>query len=132
MQRNPYYKDLMAEIYNFLQERILFAKEEGIEEERIIVDPGIGFGKRLEDNYEIIRRLGELKGLGRPILLGPSRKSFIGLTLNLPPEERLEGSLSASVCAVIQGVNILRVHDVLSTKRAVAMAYAILKGRKNA
>jgi dihydropteroate synthase len=132
MQKKPSYKDLMSEIYYYLKERIELARREGIEEERIIVDPGIGFGKRLEDNYEIIRRLGELKGLGRPILLGPSRKSFIGLTLNLPPEERLEGSLSASVFATIQGVHILRVHDVLATKRAVMMAESIQKGKGNA
>lgn len=128
MQKNPQYKDLMGEIYHYLKERIEFAQREGIKEERIIIDPGIGFGKRLEDNYEIIRRLKELKGLGKPILLGPSRKSFIGLTLNLPVEERLEGSLSACVLATINGVNILRVHDVKETKRAVKMAEAIIKG----
>ncbi|MEO0101725.1 MAG: dihydropteroate synthase [candidate division WOR-3 bacterium] len=126
MQKNPKYEDLMGEIYDYFRKRLAFAQREGIKEERIIIDPGIGFGKRLEDNYEIIRRLKELKGLGRPILLGPSRKSFIGFTLNLPVEERLEGSLSASVLAVINGAHILRVHDVKETKRAVRMAEAII------
>ncbi len=126
MQRNPKYSDLMGEIYNYLLERIRFAKEKGIKEERIIVDPGIGFGKRLTDNYEILRRLEELKGLGRPILVGPSRKSFIGLTLNLPPEERLEGTIAAGTLACLAGANILRVHDVKAVKRAVAVAEAII------
>ncbi|MEO0102970.1 MAG: dihydropteroate synthase [candidate division WOR-3 bacterium] len=130
MQKNPKYEDLMGEIYHYLKERIAFAQKEGIKGEKIIVDPGIGFGKRLDDNYEIIRRLKELRGLGKPILLGPSRKSFIGLTLNLPVEERLEGSLAACVLALINGANILRVHDVKETKRAVKMAEAIIKGGK--
>lgn len=130
MQKNPRYSDLMAEIYNYLKERIDYAKAGGIKEERIIVDPGIGFGKRLEDNYEILRRLEELKGLGAPILVGPSRKSFIGLTLNLPAEERLEGTIAACVLAVLSGANILRVHDVKEIKRAVKMAEAII-GIKN-
>ncbi len=131
MQKNPSYKDLMGEIYRYLEERISFAQREGIDKEKIIVDPGIGFGKRLEDNYEIIRRLSELKGLGCPILIGPSRKSFIGLTLNLPPEERLEGTLAASLLAVMNGANILRVHDVKETKRAVRMLEAIMGNANN-
>ncbi len=124
MQRNPRYKDLMAEIYSYLEEGIRQAKEKGIAEERIIIDPGIGFGKKYLDNYEILRRLRELTGLGRPILVGPSRKSFIGLTLNLPPEERLEGTIAASVIARLNGANILRVHDVKSIKRAMMIVDA--------
>jgi len=125
MQINPYYEDVMAEIIKFLDERIEFAIKNGIDENKIIIDPGIGFGKRLEDNINIIAHLMELKSLGKPILIGASRKSFIGSILNLPPEERLEGSIAAHVIAIMNGANIIRCHDVLETKRAVMVADAI-------
>lgn len=126
MQKNPYYDDLVGEIFSYLEKGLAIAQKGGISSEKTIIDPGIGFGKRLEDNYEILRRLKELKSLGRPILVGPSRKSFIGLTLNLPVEERLEGSLAASVLAITQGANILRVHDVKETKRVAVLTDKIL------
>ena len=125
MQRRPKYKDLMGEIIGWLDAAVEQGVRAGVKREQIIVDPGIGFGKRLEHNYEILRRLKELRSLGRPILIGPSRKSFIGRTLDLEPAERLEGSLSAAVVAAENGANILRVHDVKQTVRALKMADAI-------
>jgi len=128
MQKNPQYEDTMAEIYDYLELSLNKAKAAGIDVKKTIVDPGIGFGKKIEDNYTILRRLSELRGLGRPILVGPSRKSFIGLTLNLPIGERLEGTVAASVIAIINGANFLRVHDIASVKRATAMTDAIRTG----
>lgn len=125
MQKRPYYKDTMEEIYEYLENRVNWAVANGIAKNKIIIDPGIGFGKRLTDNYTILRRLEELKGLGRPILVGPSRKSFIGLTLNLPVTERLEGTIAACVMAINNGANFLRVHDVSAIKRAVLIVEAI-------
>lgn len=123
MQQNPVYKDVVGEIYNFMRERIAFAKDLGVDD--IIVDPGIGFGKTTEHNLEIIRRLGEFRKLGCPILVGPSRKAFIGNLTGLPVQDRLEGTLAAVAVAVYNGANIVRVHDVLEVKRAVQVADAI-------
>jgi dihydropteroate synthase len=127
MQRNPRYKDLMGEIYWYLSDGLERARQAGVAQSRIIVDPGIGFGKSFKDNHQILRRLSELNGLGRPIMVGLSRKSFIGNILNLPSEERLEGSLSAAVLALLNGARWLRVHDLEATRRAVRVAEAILK-----
>ena len=126
MQDNPHYSDLMREIISYLEEGMEIAKKAGIEKERIVVDPGIGFGKRFEDNYTLLRRLSELRSLGRPILVGASRKSFIGHALNLPPEERLEGSLACATIALLHGASIIRTHDVKETRRAVKMVDIIL------
>ena len=120
MQINPEYDNLMGDIYDYLEKRVAFATQSGISRDRIIIDPGLGFGKKLEDNYEIIRRLGELTNLNRPILVGHSRKSFIGNPFNLSPEQRLEGSLGVEALLIKNGVSILRVHDVLEAKK-VAM-----------
>lgn len=117
MQENPTYDNLMEDLHQYFQERIRRAQEYGIEPARLIVDPGLGFGKRLEDNYTIIRRLKEFKVFNRPILVGPSRKSFVGIPFGLPPEERLEGTLALSAILIEQGCNIIRVHDVLQAKR---------------
>lgn len=122
MQRNPAYTDLMAEITDWLGAAIRRAVQAGVAEERIVVDPGIGFGKTVEHNFEILRRLGELKSLGRPVLVGPSRKSFVGKTLDVSPEERLEGTLAACVIAAHNGADILRVHDVKAVVRALRIA----------
>jgi len=103
------------------------AQEAGIDEEKIVVDPGIGFGKATEHNLEIINKLSELKGLGRPILIGVSRKSFIGKALDLPLSERLEGSLAAACLAVTRGARIVRTHDLKETRRAIDLAQAIIK-----
>ena len=108
-----------------LRESLLLAEQAGISPEKIILDPGVGFAKSYEQNLEIIRCLGELKRLGHPLLLGCSRKSVIGLTLDLPVEERLEGTLVTTVTAVIQGCMFVRVHDVRENVRAIRMAEAI-------
>lgn len=120
MQENPYYQDTMAEIFDELKESINIAKEKGIK--NIFIDPGIGFGKRLFDNYEILNRLEELKFLGYPILIGLSRKSFIGKLLNLQPEERLTGTIISNSIALFKGASIIRVHDykeAIETKKLV-------------
>lgn len=129
MQKNPYYDDLMGEITSYLKEAIIVAKNSGIDENKIIIDPGIGFGKRLEDNLEILKNLSFLKSLKKPILVGPSRKSFIGKILDLPEEKRLEGSLAALSVAVMNGANIVRVHDVKESKKVAKIVDSIKKGR---
>lgn len=130
MQDNPSYKDTIQEIYDFLKERTDYALSNGIERERIIIDPGIGFGKRLEDNFEILCRAGEFISLECLLLIGASKKSFIGKTLDVPTEERLEGSLAACGIAIEEGIDIIRVHDVKSTRRFVDM-YMAIKQRGN-
>ncbi len=127
MQRDPVYDDVVAEIYRFFGRRMELAEAEGVDPERVILDPGIGFGKTVEHNLELIARLGELRGLGRPIMVGVSRKSFIGKILDLPVGERLEGSLAASVAAVLNGATIIRAHDVRESVRAARVADAILR-----
>jgi len=126
MQRAPHYKDLLGEIGAFLDERIRVAEAAGIPRERVIVDPGIGFGKSLEDNLELLRRQEVFHELGRPLLLGFSRKAFLGRILDRPPDERLEGTIAAAIVSVERGVHILRVHDVGPVARAVRSAEAIL------
>ncbi len=106
--------------------------EGGIEREKIIVDPGIGFGKTVEQNLQLIRELGELKVLGRPILVGPSRKSFIGYTLDLPPEERLEGTAAAVTIGIAKGADIVRVHDVKEMVRVARMTDAMVRWHNSA
>ena len=127
MQNKPYYKDVCAEVLNFLSSRIMLAEEAGIDFESIAIDPGIGFGKTLTHNVDLITKLDQLKVLGKQILLGVSRKSFIGDILNLDSTERLEGSIAAGIVGIINGANILRVHDVGSTMRAVRVVNAIRK-----
>lgn len=125
MQINPFYKDVIKEIYEFLAGRIDFAEKNGVKPNKIIIDPGIGFGKTTTHNLKIIKNLIQFKSLGKPILLGLSRKSFIGNILNLEVEERLEGTLACVSVAVLNGVNILRVHNVQAVKRAIHMVEAI-------
>jgi dihydropteroate synthase len=121
------YQDLIGDIAAELAEQVALAREAGIAPERIIIDPGIGFGKTVSQNLELMRRLGELRSLGLPLLIGPSRKSFIGYTLDLPPEERIEGTLAAIGVAMMQGAaNIVRVHDVAPAVRFCRMLDAIL------
>jgi len=112
MQNAPAYRDVMAEIKEFFRERLHRAEEEGITLERIIIDPGIGFGKTLEHNLTILAGLASLAELGRPILLGPSRKSFIGAILDKPPADRLWGTAGAVAACIAHGAHIIRVHDV--------------------
>lgn len=122
MQKNPHYDDVVGEIIDYFQERVSFAVEKGVKKKNIILDPGIGFGKGLNDNYDIINSLGRFAKLSLPILVGPSRKSFIGKVLNLPPSESLEGSLAISTAAILNGAHLLRVHDVKETKRAAQIS----------
>ncbi len=126
MQKKPFYKFIMREITAYLNKGVKHAISSGIQGNRIIVDPGIGFGKNFSHNITILKKLKQLQKLKKPILLGLSRKSFIGKTLDLPAEERLEGSLAASVVGIINGAQILRTHDVKETKRAVAVADTII------
>jgi dihydropteroate synthase len=121
------YQDLISEITRSLQESVTIARAAGITDDRIIVDPGIGFGKTQEQNLEIIRRLPELRGLGFPLLIGPSRKSFIGKTLDLPVEERLEGTAAAVALSIAGGADIVRVHDVRAMVRIARMVDAIVR-----
>jgi dihydropteroate synthase len=127
MQENPYYDDVIEEITEYLQESIQLAKEAGIQKENIIIDPGIGFGKRLEDNLNILKNLKKFSILDCPILVGTSRKSFIGKILDLPVEERLEGSLAALAVSIMNGANIVRVHDVKESKRVIRLVDAVVK-----
>jgi len=126
MQKNPQYKLLIREIINELKNSIEKAIEFGIDREKIIIDPGIGFGKTTEHNLEIINKLGEFKTLGRPILVGVSRKSFIGNVLNLPVEERLMGTAASVALAIKNGAHIIRVHDVKQITQVVRMSDAII------
>jgi dihydropteroate synthase len=126
MQAAPHYDDLVGEIRGFLAERMRVAESAGIARERLIVDPGIGFGKGFEHNLELLRRLEEFHDLGRPLLVGFSRKAFLGKILDRPPGERLEGTIAAAVLSVERGARILRVHDVGPVARAVRSAEAIL------
>jgi dihydropteroate synthase len=119
------YQNLMGEIATGLFESVNLARAAGIPDDRIILDPGIGFGKTREQNLEIIRRLPELRRLGFPILIGPSRKSFIGKTLDLPAGERLEGTAAAVALSIAGGADIVRVHDVKAMVRVARMADAI-------
>jgi dihydropteroate synthase len=121
MQKKPRYSDCIGEIYDFLSGMVQVALAAGVRPERIIIDPGIGFGKRVEDNLVIIKRLGEFRSMGFPVLLGPSRKSFIGTLTGLDVDQRLYGSLGSVAAGVINGADIVRVHDVLETKRTIEM-----------
>lgn len=132
MQDKPSYDNVLAEVKVFLKERMDMAVAYGIPKERIIIDPGIGFGKRLEDNLRLINNLTTFRELGRPILVGPSRKSFIGKILDLPTEDRLEGTIASAVLCMVRGAAILRVHDVKAVKRAVLVAEAILNEARDA
>lgn len=127
MQVDPHYKDVVAEIKQFFGERIKWAAGRGVKEERIILDPGIGFGKLLEHNLEILRRLGEFREFGRPILVGTSRKSFIGKILDMPPEHRIWGTAGSAAAAVMNGADIIRVHDVVEMRQVVAVVDAVIK-----
>ncbi len=127
MQESPTYDDVVDDVKSFLAERIEFAIGEGVKRERIWVDPGIGFGKTVEHNLELLRRLGELRGLGRPILIGTSRKSFIGNLTGAPVEERIGGTVASCVLAVANGAAMVRVHDVGPVRDALAVADAILR-----
>jgi dihydropteroate synthase len=123
----PEYEDLLADVKRELSESLELAFAAGIAKEKIILDPGIGFGKTVAQNLELIDRLGEIRALGYPVLLGPSRKSFIGYTLDLPPNQRLEGTAATISVGVTRGADIIRVHDVPEMLRVARMADALVR-----
>jgi dihydropteroate synthase len=132
MQRAPEYDDVVGEVREFLRERVEAAAAAGVDPERIAIDPGIGFGKDLEHNLELMRRIDALLDLGRPVLVGPSRKRFIGAILDLPEDRRVEGTIGAVAWMVARGAHIVRVHDVLEVARAVRVVDAIARGVEGA
>lgn len=125
MQKDPQYRDLIGEILSFFRESISRADAAGVPADKIIIDPGIGFGKSFAHNLDILKGLESFKVLGKPIMVGVSRKSFLGKILDLPVDERLEGSIAAALYAVLRGANIVRVHDVAATVRALRTVEAI-------
>ncbi|MBP1533282.1 MAG: dihydropteroate synthase [Ruminococcus sp.] len=129
---NTDYADFMADMICDMQKSVDIALNAGILRDRIIADPGVGFGKTYENNLEAIDRIDEFgKALGLPVLLGASRKSVIGLTLDLPSDQRLEGTLAITVAGVMKGISFIRVHDVRENARAVKMTEAIMRGHRN-
>jgi len=125
MQNKPVYDDLIIDISSFFKSKIKLAIDAGIKKEQIILDPGIGFGKTVGDNFQLINQLNEFCKLGFPVMIGPSRKSFIGTTLNLPVDDRLEGTAAAVAVGVMNGARIVRVHDVKEIKRVVTIVEKI-------
>jgi dihydropteroate synthase len=131
MQDDPRYEDVVSEVRAFLEQRMAFATGEGVPEERIWVDPGIGFGKTVEHNLELLRRLGEIASLGRPVVVGTSRKSFLGkLSAGRPAGERLPGTIATNVIALERGASVFRVHEVAPLVQALAVAAATVRPRE--
>jgi dihydropteroate synthase len=128
MQHDTVYADLIGEVIHSLRQSLAMAVEAGIEQERIAVDPGIGFGKTAAHNLEILRRLREFTGIGQPLLAGTSRKSFIGKVLNRETGQRIHGTAATVALAVLGGADILRVHDVREMRDVADMAHAITTG----
>jgi len=128
MQANPQYHNLLGEISDCLRQSVELAEAAGVPRDQVVVDPGIGFGKTLEHNLEILRRLNEFKSLGFPLLVGTSRKSMIGAVLDLPADQRVEGTAATVALAIANGADIVRVHDVLQMARVAKMADAIVRG----
>jgi dihydropteroate synthase len=128
MQVEPHYDDVVREVRDFLAAQLYDALDAGIAAESVLLDPGIGFGKTLEHNLQLLRGLPIFAALGQPLLVGVSRKAFIGKILNLEPDQRLEGSLAANVAAVLGGANLVRVHDVAETCKAIKIADALRFG----
>ena len=125
MQDNPQYESLISDIKDYLLDRTDFIISKGINPKKIVIDPGIGFGKTVENNFEIIKNLNHFTTMNFPVLLGASRKSFIGISLNLPEKDRLEGSLAANIIGLQNGAKIFRVHDVAETNKALIIANKI-------
>jgi dihydropteroate synthase len=121
------YEDLLEDVKTELLDSVAVAHQAGIPDQQIILDPGIGFGKTIEQNLELVNRLDEIRALGYPVLLGPSRKSFIGYTLDLPPDDRVEGTAAAIAVGIVRGADIIRVHDVRQMVRTTRMTDAITR-----
>lgn len=128
MQDDPHYEDVVDEVLRFLEARMAFALSRGIREEQILVDPGIGFGKSVEHNLTLLRHLDRLAGLGRPVLLGASRKRFLGVILGADPGQRMIGSVATTVAGLLAGAHVFRVHDVKPNFEALRVGLAILEG----
>jgi dihydropteroate synthase len=124
------YTDLIGDVKRELMASVNLAREAGISDEQLILDPGIGFGKKVEHNLELINRLNEIRDLGFPVLLGPSRKSFIGYTLDLPADQRLEGTAAAIAVGIVRGADLVRVHDVETMTRVAKMTDALVRAGK--
>lgn len=131
MQQSPHYENVMMDVDRFLQENIQRCVDAGIEKNQIILDPGFGFGKNLAHNYQLLAHLSELHHFGLPILAGMSRKSMVGQLLNVPPKERVAGSVACAVIAAMQGAQIIRVHDVKETVDAMKVVQATLSAKEN-
>jgi dihydropteroate synthase len=129
MQINPIYKNLIKEIKSFLNDRILFAKQKGISSEKLIIDPGLGFGKSVKHNYVILNKLSEFLDLNCPILIGSSRKSFIGKTLG-SNSNRLFGTAATIAISILKGAKIFRVHDVKQIQEVIAISEAITSAKE--
>ena len=129
MQENISYNDLIDDIKQYFERRCDYALKSGIKKNNIILDPGIGFGKTFNNNFKLLKNLKKFKNMAYPLLIGPSRKAFIGDVLNLPPDERLEGTIATVVAGILNGANIVRVHDVKEIKRAVVVTENILAAR---
>ena len=125
MQQDPQYEDVVKQVRLFLQDRLIVAQMAGIPRQKLVIDPGFGFGKNLEHNLQLLRHLGQFTSLGHPVLVGLSRKSMLGLIVNKPVEQRLYASLSAAVIAAMSGATIIRVHDVAETVDALAVVRAL-------
>jgi len=133
MQEDPRYEDVVSDVKRFLEERLQYAVQRGVDEDRILLDPGIGFGKTLEHNLELIARIDELVALGRPVAIGASRKSFIGRITGRPdPDDRVPGTVAVNVLAYERGVRVFRVHDVAPSRDALSMAAATVSQRWSA
>ncbi|MEG2110631.1 MAG: dihydropteroate synthase, partial [Clostridium sp.] len=128
-RENAEYEDLMRDVIFDLVDSVDIALNAGVNRENIILDPGIGFAKTLEENLSVMNNLEKIKGLGFPVLLGTSRKSMIGLTLDLPVSERVEGTIATTVLGITKGCEFIRVHDVKENKRACVMTDAMLKSK---
>ena len=129
MQRDPRYGDVVAEVAEFLAERLAFAVTHGIARERVWLDPGIGFGKTIDHNLELLARLDEIVALGRPVVVGTSRKSFLGTITGRAPADRVAGTIATNVVALTRGASVFRVHDVAAARDALLVAAATLRGR---
>ncbi len=129
MQDDPRYEDVVSEVKAFLEGRLAFAVAEGVPEERVLLDPGIGFGKTVAHNLELLRRLDEIVALGRPVMVGVSRKSFLGKITGREPDQRAVATAAANVLALERGASVFRVHDVPETLDALSVATATLAGR---
>ena len=121
------YNNFLADVKTELMQSVALAKAAGVADKQIILDPGLGFGKSREQNLELVNHLDEIKALGYPVLLGPSRKSFIGYTLNLPPDQRVEGTAAVCTVGIVRGADILRVHDVEAIVRTARMTDALIR-----